>query len=366
MRKKLGLIFGGPSSENEISIISARSIFENLDVSKFEIFPIFMNHERDFFLIEKKKETLGSFSDFFLKIKSSKEYDLSGFSLKKVFFQKKGFFEDETKLFFELDSVFNIIHGYPGESGEIQGFLDVLEIPFVGSDLKSSCVLMDKEFTNIIAKFHGIDVLKFEIAYIHEVKNFEFYQKKLDGLPFFIKASNAGSSKGVYKIKNQDDFDEALKEVFYFDQKIIIQKGLELPLEIELAAFISNGELKIADSFGMIRPSKKHGFYSYEAKYFDENGAELKISKDDLSYEIQKNLKELTKKLFRIFNCSFGRVDFLFDEESQKIYFNEINTLPGFTNISMFPKLFMSQGLEYQQILSYLIEESLGNHFKNQ
>ena len=103
MRKKLGLIFGGPSSENEISIISARSIFENLDVSKFEIFPIFMNHERDFFLIEKKKEALGSFSDFFLKIKSSKEYDLSGFSLKKVFFQKKGFFEDETKLFFELD-----------------------------------------------------------------------------------------------------------------------------------------------------------------------------------------------------------------------------------------------------------------------
>jgi D-alanine-D-alanine ligase len=357
MKKKIGLIFGGPSPENEISIISAKSIFENLNRDKYEVFLILMTHENKFILIESQNQ---SDSSVFSKIKSSSDFNLENIKSQEIYFVNGGVWLDLENKFQGIDCIFNIIHGHIGETGELSGFFETLKIPHIGSNVKSSSVLMDKEFSNIIAMHHGISVLEFEIAYQNNVLEFEFYEKKLRGLPFFIKASNAGSSRGVYKISNKQDFEKALSEVFCFDKKIIIQRGLELPAEIELAVFVKKNqikgenELKIASSIGEIKPSKKHGFYSYEAKYFDQDSAKLVID-PTLKKETREKLFEICKKLYQIFDFSFGRIDFLLDS-NEEIYFNEINTLPGFTSISMFPSLFNKSDFKYSELLDELIE----------
>jgi len=351
MKKNIALLFGGTGFEDEISIISAKAIFENLNKLKYNIFLIFMNHSSDFIYIDSQNK------DVFHFIKSKSDYDLSGFDHEIINFVKFGFMTKSQ--FIKIDSVFNIIHGAPGETGEISGFFDILRIKYIGSNLKSSSVLMDKEFSNILS-IPSSNVLDFERASKKSIKSFEYYQEKYN-LPFFLKASNAGSSRGVFKIESKPQFENSIKDIFNFDSKIIIQKGLNYPREIEIAAFFfinQNGEkeLKIADIFGEIRPSKKHGFYSYDAKYNDEDGAEL-IIKPALKDNTRNQLLKATKDLFELFDCSFGRIDFLVDE-NENIFFNEINTIPGFTSISMFPKLFLASGIKFDELLDFLIDYS--------
>jgi D-alanine-D-alanine ligase len=351
--KNIVLIFGGTGHEDVISILSAKSIFENIDRSKYHIFPVFMNIESKFIFINENE------SDFFEKLKSSSDYDLSNLKTSEIFFNKGGFFLENEKKFIKIDKVFNIIHGHPGETGELSGFFDILKIPYVGSCAKSSSILMDKEFMYIIAKHYDIPCLDFEKASESTLNSFEYYNEKFLSLPIFLKACNAGSSRGVFKINNKQDFEKYKKEIFNFDSKIIIQKGLESPREIEISVFYKKKsdkkkELYISKNFGEIK-LKDAEFYSYDAKYFNSDGVDL-IFDSNLDENNKKEILYLSKKIFEIFDCSYGRIDYLLDIKTNKIFFNEVNTIPGFTKRSMFPLVLQKDGISYSQIIDFLIE----------
>jgi D-alanine-D-alanine ligase len=349
MRKKIALIFGGPGSENEISISSSKLIFQNIDHSKYNVFLILMNFEKKFILIEKNDEKI------FCKIKSSSKYDFSDIPNQEIYFVPGGFYLTNDKKFKKIDIVFNDIYGFPGESGELSGFFEILNISYVGSNLRSSALLMDKELTNIVASYYEIPILDFETAYQENIKNFEYYFEKFDGFPFFVKPSNGGSSIGVYKIKSKIDFENAIKKVFKFDKKIIIQKGLELPAELQFAAFYEKKDeckkIKIAPICQEIRPSKKHGFYSYEAKYLDFSGTKKSFFKLKDS-EMKEKFYQIIEKLFEIFDCSFGGIDFFLNSNGE-IYFNELNTLSWFPGIAA---PFEACGIQKKELIDKLIE----------
>ncbi len=248
--------------------------------------------------------------------------------------------------------VFCIIHGQYGEDGVIQGFCETYNLPYVGSNVVSSALCMDKAFTKIIAQKYNIKTSEFIIFGQENIVNYDDCVKKF-GETFFMKIANLGSSIGVYKIKSFSDYKEALEKIWRFGEKIIIEQCVENAREIEVAIFSNNDILIASDVLGEIKPIN-HEFYDYEAKYLDPNGAEL-IIPANLTKEISDSIKDMAIGIYKAMNCGgLARIDFLVNDEG--IYFNEINTLPGFTNISMYPKLFEQSEIPYQKLITMLID----------
>ena len=322
--KKLCVIFGGMSTENKVSCISGASVIKNLNIEKYDIFPIFIDENGTWFKVEITEENK-------LKMENKKQIE---------------------NVFKQMDVIFPVLHGLYGEDGTIQGLLELLKIPYVGCGVLASSVGMDKVYTKIIFDKAGINQTKYiylrsyNDKYIYVDDNFNEKILDLKGIlevitgkikfPMFVKPSNSGSSVGISKVNNEEELPKAIIEASKFDKKILVEEAID-GREVECA--VLGNENVISSCVGEIIPADE--FYSYDAK---------------ISVEKSEEIRKLAVKAFKaIDGKGLSRVDFFIENESEKVYINEINTLPGFTNISMYPKLFEQVGINYSDLLDKLV-----------
>lgn len=338
----IALLFGGQSVEHEVSIRSARSIFENL-VERYVVIPIYVTKEGKWF------HCLNGFPN------SSENESTHEMEEIALVLGNEGYFISilGKGKNFSVDVVFPIIHGTHGEDGSLQGLLEMMQLLYVGAGVLGSALGMDKEVMKRLLSAEGIPIGKYSVARRGETVDFETLVETL-GLPFFVKPASLGSSVGITKVHSIDEFPQAVEDVFLNDSKILFEKTI-VGREIECS--ILEGKNGIHASLpGEIIPS--HEFYSYDAKYLDPEGAQLKIPAE-LPKETVEKIQKLSVKIFQTLECSgLARVDF-FVTESADIFVNEINTLPGFTSISMYPKLWEATGISMSKLLDELIATAL-------
>lgn len=342
--KKIAVIFGGKSVEHEISIISAKSILNNLDKKKFNPIPI---------LIDKKgvwrKATFNN-SELLVNKKS--------YLTPLITANKPALIEIGPKLKVKrinIDCVFPILHGTYGEDGAIQGLFEIMNIPYVGANVHGSAIGMDKISMKSVLKDYGIPVLDFvgfdKSAWLKDSNKIMTQIKNTIGFPNFVKSANLGSSIGITKVDKNSNLKAAIEYSLRFSDRILVEKAVLKPKEIEVSV-LGNHNPK-ASVPGEIVP--KRDFYDYEAKYSDDT-TEL-IAPANLNKKITKKLQDLAVDVFKALDCSgMGRIDFLVERENQKIYVSEINTIPGFTQISMYPKLWELSCIKYKKLITTLIE----------
>jgi len=342
-RTRVGIIFGGKSAEHEVSLQSAKNVFEAINKDKYEPILIGINKSGKWVLGEGSKFILNSGDPKLIKLNESNE---------KVAIvpQSGGEISNLTKQRVEgaVDVVFPILHGPFGEDGTVQGLLKLANVPFVGAGVLGSAVGMDKDVMKRLLRDAGIPIARFIVMRQGENLAFEDVVGSL-GTPFFVKPANLGSSVGINKVKNGNEFNSAIKEALEYDKKIIFEEDI-FGREIECAV-LGNDE-PVASLPGEVIP--KHDFYSYEAKYLDENGAELEVPAKLEERTIRK-VQDLAIKVFKILECEgMGRVDF-FLRPNGEVIVNEINTIPGFTKISMYPKMWEASGISYGNLIDKLI-----------
>jgi len=327
---KVAVLFGGRSAEHEVSLRSARSVLEALDAKKYT--PILIG-------ITKEGVWLGSADSKLL---------LSG---KKV--SRKGTLMP-SKDIQSADVVFPVLHGTFGEDGTMQGFLKLIGLPFVGPGVLGSAVGMDKDFTKRVLHEAGIPVADGVVVKKHEVKTISFaaLQKKF-GLPLFIKPANAGSSVGVSKIRSQKEFSAALTYAFAFDTKVLIEKFVP-GREIECA--VLGNEYPVASIPGEIIPGEE--FYSYDDKYAATSASVAQIPAN-IPKKISDEIRVIAVKAYTALGLAgMTRVDF-FLTKNNKLIINEVNTIPGFTSISMYPKLWEATGIPFTELIDRLLTLAL-------
>ena len=340
----VAILFGGKSAEHEVSLQSAKNVFDAIDKEKYN--PILIG-------IDKNGRWLSSDSShFLLNVGNPKLIKLnkSGDSVALIP-QSEGKIINLSSLKNEknIDVVFPILHGPFGEDGTIQGLLKLADVPFVGAGVLGSAVGMDKDVMKRLLRDAKMPIAKFLVFIDGDKINYKEVVLKL-GLPLFIKPVNLGSSVGVSKVKNEKDFKKAVSEAFCYDRKIIIEENVE-GREIECA--VLGNDNPMASVPGEVKVNKD--FYSYEAKYIDENGAVIEIPAK-LSESAKKKIQELAVKTFQVLSCEgLGRVDFFLKKDG-RILVNEINTIPGFTSISMYPKLWEASGISYSDLIDKLIQ----------
>ena len=349
---KLGVVFGGMSTEHDVSIVSATSVIESLNKEKYDIYPIYIDKSGNWFKYTKEIN----------KIKIMKITEKIS-ELEVII--------NPIETLKKLDVIFPVLHGLYGEDGTIQGLFELCQVPYVGCRVLASSVSMDKAYTKILFEKAGLNQVKYEYikrlekkdTYKYINKNFdeeettleEIVKKIMNNLksPVFVKPSNSGSSVGIKKAKNDEELKEAIKFAGKFDKKILIEEGIEAR-EIECA--VLEKEDIMASCTGEILPAEE--FYSYEAKY--SNSESKVIIPADISEETEELIKKQAIKAFKaVDGKGLARVDFFVEKETNKLFINEINTMPGFTNISMYPKLWEASGIEYSLLLDDIIEDAL-------
>lgn len=335
MKKKVAILFGGQSTEHEVSRVSAASVLRNIDISKYDRYQIGITKDGKWF------EYTGSID----KIESG-EWEKDEFykspNGQEILFNR------------EVDVVFPVLHGLYGEDGTIQGLCKLLGIPCVGPGVMASAVCMDKVYTKYLLENFGIKQAAYVVVNLHEYKKdknaiIEEIEKKL-GYDLFIKPSNSGSSVGISKAHNREELVNGIEEALKFDRKILVEKAINAR-EVEVAV-LGNDEPKAATP-GEIIPANE--FYDYEAKY--SNAESKLLIPAALSEEKLEGIKNEAIKIYKILDCAgLSRVDFLVDKDTEEVYLNEVNTIPGFTQISMYPKMWEADGKSYGDLISELIE----------
>lgn len=328
---KLGVIYGGLSTEHEVSINSAKSVIDNLDKDKYDIYKIYIDKKGEWYKEDNKIDNVFNY------LRS-------------------------------LDVVFPVLHGLYGEDGTIQGLFELLGVPYVGCRVLSSSLGMDKVYAKMIFDKVGIEKAKY--IYIKKVEDKYIYiddkfnEKELSlqdiallveselSLPVFIKPSRSGSSVGINKAHTREEVIKYIEYASGFDNKILIEENI-IGREIECAV-LGNNEVE-ASPLGEILP--KGEFYSYNAKYVDDSKT---IIPDDIDKNISDKIRKTAIKAYKSLDCfGLSRVDFFLEKDTNRIILNEINTMPGFTTISMYPKLWESAGLSYSELLDKLISLAL-------
>ncbi len=337
---KLGIVFGGMSTENEVSVKSALSIINNVDTEKYEIYKIYITKD-------------GEWQEFEGNEDENKNKN------KKI--------DNITEYLKNLDVVIPVLHGLYGEDGTIQGLFELLKVPYVGCKVLASSVGMDKVYSKIVFEKAGLKQAKYEYIrkyndkYIYIGKNFDEEVLSLDDVaekviknlkfPMYIKPSNSGSSIGINKAKNVEELSEYIKIAGKFDNKILIEEGV-VGREVECA--VLGNEKVLASGIGEVLAADE--FYSYDAKYNNANSI-TEIPAKDVDEELVEKIRKQAIKAFKaIDGKGLSRVDFFIEKETNEIYINEINTMPGFTNISMYPKLFEEAGITYKELIDKIIQ----------
>lgn len=360
----IALIYGGRSGEHEISLISAASIARGID-KKNTVTLIGITKDGTWFLQnESEYNRICKDKDASLEIEESDEnkiYVVPG-GKNKAFRTKNGSLN--------IDVVFPALHGTYGEDGTIQGLLDMADIPYIGCSTMASALTMDKEKTKQILKSSEIPVVPYICIKRCDLNNSqrydEIFQRCIDelGFPLFIKPCCAGSSNGANKAENAKEFSFYLMEAFTWDDKVLVEKSINAR-EIECSVTGNsttanpNCEAETVRAYipGEILPT--HTFYDFDAKYNDPDGAKLLIPAD-ISTDLIETVRSTAVRAYKALDCSgLSRIDFFIDRDTGELYLNEINTLPGFTSISMFPKMCEKAGLKFAELIKLLIEEAL-------
>jgi len=340
----VGIIFGGKSAEHEVSLLSAKNVYEAIDKEKYN--PILIG------ISKSGQWLLGDDSRFLLAASSIDNQSGKAIALAP---QSNGLITNfsDNNLQTKIDVVFPVLHGPFGEDGTVQGLLKLANIPFVGAGVLGSAVGMDKDVMKRLLRDAGLPIGKFlSLKSTDEKTDYRTIADALDE-PFFIKPANMGSSVGISKVHNPSEYSAAIELAFKYDTKLIIEEYIK-GREFECAVLGNNQP--IASLVGEVIP--QHEFYSYEAKYLDENGAILEIPAK-IDSETADKFKELAIKTFQSLACEgLGRVDF-FLTDNGGIIINEINTIPGFTSISMYPKLWKASGISYTELIDRLIQLAL-------
>ena len=355
----LALICGGKSVEHEVSLISAKNIIAALDFSKYELNLFAVAKDGSFRFYADHNDYLNNPEN--LDIVSLKETGFESVAWSVINGKGQAVLPAGNKI---IDVVFPIMHGSFAEDGKMQGFLEMLNLPYVGPDVLASSISMDKEITKKLVELAGVKVSKYLSFSTLNRSEIDFAKVKAElGLPVFVKPANSGSSVGISKADDEVSFAHAVEEAFSVDHKILIESAV-VGREIECSV-LGNHENLIAGEVGEIVPSVKHGFYSYDAKYLDEAGAALLIPAP-LEPAKKKEVQDLAKKIFSVCQCEgMSRVD-SFLTHNGEIVFNEINTIPGFTQISMYPKLMMAEtGMSYSALVDQLIALAIARHSRN-
>jgi D-alanine-D-alanine ligase len=337
LQTKVLVLFGGESSEHEVSIASAKNVLEAIDGNVYETLLGFIDKTGKWFLIS-----------------SFDEIDTLEESQELVPVLGSGSFMTipETKLI-TPDVIFPILHGEHGEDGTIQGLADLLHIPIVGAGVSASVLAIDKDVCKRILLQAGIPVVPYIVHLKGSTVDFETVSNQL-GTSLFIKPASLGSSVGVSKATNQDELQKALDVAHTFDHKVLIEKAL-IVRELEIGVLGNVPDFQVS-RVGEIKPDRE--FYSYESKYDPESQTKVVIPAE-LPDEVVTKIQSLTKTAFEsIEGKGIARIDFFLTEDSE-IYLNEVNTLPGFTNISMYPKLWLDAGVEYSELIDKLIKFAL-------
>lgn len=355
-RKKVGIILGGKSAEHEVSLQSAKNIVEAIDPKRYEVVLIgidkqgswHVNDPADYLTNADDPENiqLNTTTDTISIIPGERSVQDA---------------EEKAHVLNDLDAIFPIVHGTLGEDGSLQGLLRVADVPFVGADVLSSAICMDKDIAKKLLSVAGIHVAK-GVTFSsteHEHISFTDVSKQL-GDSMFVKPANQGSSVGVSKVHTEEEFNDAIEEAFMYDHKIVIEETI-VGREIECS--ILGNENPEASLPGEIVPQTS--FYSYESKYIDGDGAVLEVPAQ-LSEEQVKEVQDVSIRAYKALQCEgLARVD-VFLTEDGNIYVNEINTLPGFTKISMYPKLWEVSGMGYSDLIHRLIELGIERHERDQ
>lgn len=355
----LALICGGKSVEHEVSLISAKNVIAALDFSRYELSLFAVAKDGSFRFYNDHKNFLNNEND--PNTVSLQETGFSDVSWSVIDGIGQAILSTGN---IKIDVVFPIMHGSFAEDGKMQGFLEMIGLPYVGPDVLASSISMDKEITKKLAEMSNIKIAKYLSFDVLTKDKIDFTKVKEElGLPVFIKPANSGSSVGISRANDEASFNHAISEAFLVDHKIIIEQAV-IGRELECSV-LGNRDHLIAGEVGEIIPSAKYGFYSYDAKYLDESGAALLIPAQ-LEPVKKKEIQELAKKIFLACQCEgMSRVDFFMTKDGEAI-FNEINTIPGFTKISMYPKLIMSEtGMTYAALIDNLIDLAIARHTRN-
>jgi D-alanine-D-alanine ligase len=345
---RVAVIFGGRSVEHEISILSARSIVSHIDRDRFEVFPIYIEKNGKW----RAADTEGWLEDGGFEFYRDSFLSPSLNPEEGVFYEITG---DKVTGEHEIGAVFPVLHGTYGEDGTVQGLLELMGVPFVGASVLGSSVGMDKIVMKAVLKEAGLPVVDYIDFYKSEWESSRsrIRARILEDMnfPCFVKSADLGSSIGISKVNSESTLDEAVNLSCRFSSRILVEKAVIAPREIEISV-LGNDE-PAASCPGEIVPKRE--FYDYTAKYLDE-GTGL-IAPAELDQEVTSRLSELAVGAFKALDCSgMGRVDFLMETATNAIFISEINTIPGFTQISMYPKLWELSGIPYTELITRLIE----------
>lgn len=381
---RVGILFGGRSGEHEVSLLSAASVLQAIDKNKFDVVPIGITKEGRWLTSSEAERLLqGKPIEEARHLRAGDPEATPGAAVLAkgeavvvppepihrqqgmVPFQTTALARRAADRAINVDVIFPVLHGTFGEDGTIQGLLELADIPYVGAGVLGSAAGMDKDVMKALFRNAGLPIVK-HLTILRgdwegEPKKIERLVEKKLKYPVFVKPANLGSSVGISKARNRKELGPAIYEAAKFDRKIIVEEGVggtkNKAREIECS--VLGNDRPQASVPGEIVPSKE--FYDYTAKYLDE-GSQL-IIPAKLTKSETKKVQELAIKAFQAVDCAgLARVDFLMDPKTRKLFVNEINTMPGFTAISMYPKLWAASGLAYPELIEKLIQLGLERH----
>ncbi|PYI97954.1 MAG: D-alanine--D-alanine ligase A [Verrucomicrobia bacterium] len=358
---RVAVLYGGRSGEHEVSLQSAASVITHLDRNRFEIVPVAIDkqgrwHVNDISLLEGKK-SLPIFKDAPNVLLPPNPAE-AGNDNALIHLSGAG----EAR---RIDVVFPVMHGPLCEDGTIQGLLELADLPYIGCGVLASAVAMDKEMAKRLARDKGVLIVPY-VPLKHEVweKEKEQSARRIEkelGYPVFVKPANLGSSVGVEKVKEPSELDAALEDAFRYDRKVLVEAAMNArEIEVSVLENLKTGADPLVSVPGEIVPA--HEFYTYEAKYLDEKGAAL-IIPAKLDSDGTKLAQTMARNVFTALECEgMARVDLFLDRTSGEFLFNELNTIPGFTSISMYPKLWEASGINYEELLTKLVDLAISRH----
>jgi D-alanine-D-alanine ligase len=350
---KVGVIFGGRSGEHEVSLMSARSVIKAFDADKYEIIQIGINHEGAWFIGDEILDIMsGTKGGNLTSVTMFPDPDKRG--LYKVVQQQGKVIHEKIT---EIDVIFSVLHGPFGEDGTIQGLFEMAGSAYVGSGVLGSSLGMDKGVFRDVMRANDIPVVETLFVYRSEIEDSldEVIERgeSLSPYPLFTKPANLGSSVGISKCNNRSDLLEGLMDAARYDRRILIERGINAR-EIEVS--VLGNEKPVASVPGEIVPAAE--FYTYDDKYHD--GRSQLLIPAPISFEISEEVRDLAIRAFQAIDCAgLARVDFLLDKDTGEVFLSELNTMPGFTKISMYPKLWEASGLSYSELLDKLVELAL-------
>lgn len=353
----VGLLFGGRSAEHEVSRASAANVLRALNPGKYDVVLIGLAKDGRWLMCDAGNGG-GTGTAALVIPEDGAPLALVPGAKSQVLQFVAG--EQKRRAAPRIDVMFPVLHGPHGEDGTVQGALEIADVPYVGSSVMGSAAAMDKDVAKRLARDAGLPIVPFIASSAHSPVDYATAARAVGSTDLFVKPANLGSSVGISRARSAEEFAKSSALAFRFDRKILVERCVDRAREIECSVLEDDKGSVRASTLGEIVPADRHGFYSYEAKYTDSSGAKLVIPAD-VSPEQTGRIQELAVRTFQVLGCEgMARVDFFL--KGEEIFVNEVNTLPGFTSISMYPKLWEASGLTQSDLMDILIAHALARH----